>query len=185
MKYEDGKYYLVYNRGANRQDIFLTPENYEFCIRLMKKYLQHYRVSIMAFWLMPNHYHFLLRQNESGSISRFVQTVFNSYAQALNKMTGRSGTLFQGRAKGIQIKDDLYAVRLCQYIHHNPVAAGLVKMPADWKYSDYPDWVESLKSGVTDLSLRDAYYKRPEEYKRLTEEYIVEKEISKFAFEDM
>ena len=94
MKYEGNKYYHVYNRGANKQDIFRGRGDYELCLHLFGKYLSQYRVSIMAYCLMPNHYHLLLRQNEGGSISRFVQTVFNAYTQAINLSTGHSGTLF-------------------------------------------------------------------------------------------
>ncbi|MFA5832870.1 MAG: transposase [Bacteroidota bacterium] len=92
MKYENEKYYHVYNRGANRQNIFLKNENYEYCINLLLKYSPQYHVSIFAYCLMPNYYHLLLRQNGNGSIGRFIQTVFNSYTQAFNKITSHSGT---------------------------------------------------------------------------------------------
>ncbi len=183
MKYEDDKYYHVYNRGANKQDIFRERGEYELCLGLFGKYRSQYRVSIMAYCLMPNHYHLLLRQNEGGSISRFIQTVFNAYTQAINLSTGHSGTLFQGRAKGLEITSDEYAVRLARYIHFNPVAAGLVLKPEAWEYSDYRDWCGIRKADLSDLALRDTYYENPQEYKTLMDKYVIDREISRLTLE--
>lgn len=183
MKYEYDKYYHVYNRGANKQNIFLDRSHYNLCLHLFGKHLSQYRVSIMAYCLMPNHYHLLLRQNEGGSISRFIQTVFNAYTQAVNLSTGHSGTLFQGRAKGLEITSDEYAVRLARYIHYNPVAAGLVSKPEVWEYSDYRDWSGIRKADLSDLALRDRYFDNPREYKTLMDEYVIDGEISRLTFE--
>ncbi|HEY9166647.1 MAG TPA: transposase [Candidatus Kryptonia bacterium] len=183
MKYQDEKYYHVYNRGANRQNIFIGPASYDSCLRLLKKYLSNYGVSIMSYCLMPNHYHLLLRQNVRGSISGFLQTVFNAYTQAINLSTGHSGTLFQGRAKGLEIISDEYAVRLCRYIHYNPVAAGLVSKPEDWEYSDYSVWLGIREPVLSDLRLRDVYYRDPREYKTLMDEYVMDREIAELTLE--
>jgi len=106
MKYEDNKYYHVYNRGTNKGTLFYNNENYLYCLKLIEKYRSKYDITIVAYCLMPNHYHFVLRQNENGSISRFLQTTFNAYSQAINKELQRSGTLFESRAKGILIDSD-------------------------------------------------------------------------------
>ena len=165
MHYEDQKYYHIFNRGANKQKIFYCDENYSYCLRLFKKYLDRYNVSMIAYCLMPNHYHLLIRQNEAGSISRFLQTVFNSYSQAFNRMSGHSGTLFEGRPKSVEVVDDNYAVRLCAYIHRNPVAAKLVSRPEDWRFSDYVDWIGMRETCMSDLSFRDSHFNLPAEYK--------------------
>ncbi len=184
LRYQDKKYYHVYNRGANKQNIFLSYGNYDFCLRVVGKYLPKYHVSVMAYCLMPNHYHFLLRQNDNGSISRFIQTTFNAYSQAINLSSGHSGTLFQGRVKGLEITSNEYAVRLARYIHYNPVAAGLVGKPEAWEFSDYLDWAGFREGKLSDLTLRDAYYSSPREYRTLMNEYIIEKEILNLAIEE-
>ncbi len=184
MSYEDEKYYHVYNRGANKDLIFLNSENYRYCIRLLEKYLPHYKISILAYCLMPNHYHFLLRQNVGGSISHFIQTVFNAYTQALNKTADRSGTLFQGRAKGIEIDSDEYAVRLCRYIHYNPVAGRLVRMPEEWEYSDYRSWIGEREGVLTAFELRNGYFGSGVEYKKFMDVYGNDDEIKKFIFDE-
>ena len=178
MKHEDGKYYHIYNRGANKQKIFYSDENYFYCLHLLEKYRIQYAVSVIAYCLMPNHCHLLLRQNAGGSISRYVQTTFNAYTQALNKVAGRSGTLFQGRAKSIEITTDEYAIRLCRYIHYNPVASKLAVNASEWNYSDYNEWITDGKPSIknsnalkVDFTLRDGYFNSGDGYKKFSEEY--------------
>lgn len=171
MKYETGKYYHVYNRGAHKQKIFLNSENYRFCLQLFRKYSAQYHVSILAYCLMPNHYHLLLKQNELGSISKFIQVVFNSYSQSFNKVTGHSGTLFQGRCKGIEVDSDDYTILLCRYIHYNPVSARLVSIPNEWPHSDYQDWIKRSDGDQEKMALRERYFGSAEVYEKFVSEY--------------
>ncbi|HYN87438.1 MAG TPA: transposase, partial [Ardenticatenaceae bacterium] len=112
-------YYHIYNRGAGRSLLFFGPDNYEHCLHLVKRYYQPYGAVVIAYCLMPNHYHFLLRQETDTPLSRFINVVFNSYVQAVNRQQGRSGTLFQGRFRHIRIDRDEYLLQLCRYIHRN------------------------------------------------------------------
>ena len=184
MKYEDEKYYHLYNRGANKNPIFFNPDNYLFCLKQFRKYKRQYEILIFAYCLMPNHYHLLISQKPGGSISQFIQTVFNSYTQAINKAFKRNGTLFQGRVKGIEVTTDEYAVRLCRYIHNNPVAAKLSVVPEDWKYSDYRAWIELDVNNLSTFSLRDGYFRNSNNYKRFMEEYETSEVIQKFMFDE-
>ncbi len=136
----DDQYYHVYNRGVHKSPIFFSAENYHYCISLLKKYNQKYSVDIVAYCLMPNHYHLLLRQNEGGSIARFLQTTFNAYTQAINKQQCFHGTLFESRVQSIHVNTEKYLFRLVCYIHCNPVIAGMVSLPEEWEYSDYHKW---------------------------------------------
>ena len=147
MKYLDSEYYHVFNRGAHKSKIFFLEENYLYCLRLLGKYSSQYLVSLAAYCLMPNHYHLICRQEAGGSISKFVQTTFNAYSQAVNKQQGHSGTLFEGKARAKHINSDSYILQVVRYIHLNPVEAGLVVRPGDWKFSDYLEWIENLSIG--------------------------------------
>ena len=169
MKYEPEKYYHVYNRGANKGKIFLSQENYRYCLRLMHKYAIEYKISILAYCLMPNHYHFFFQQSLEGSIQRCIQTLFNAYTQAFNKQHQRSGTIFEGRAKAREVDSDLYAVQLCAYIHLNPVSAQLINTPEEWEFSDYKEWIDIRNSDRTDLSLRNCYFDNGEQYRDFIE----------------
>jgi REP element-mobilizing transposase RayT len=137
-----GHYYHVYNRGCSREPIFASDANYLFLLRRAKLFLADYPLTPIAYCLMPNHYHFLFRPDEEKALSRFIQRLFNSYTQAFNKQQGRSGTLFEGRAKSIPVDSEDYALHLCRYIHLNPVKAGLVSHTVQWPYSNYLEWVQ-------------------------------------------
>lgn len=187
MHYEDDKYYHIYNRGAHQSLIFFSPENYRYCLRLLQKYKLKYRVAIVAYCLMPNHYHLVLRQSPEGSISNFLRTVFNAYAQAVNRRSGKSGTLFQGRPKARIIDSDAYALQVVRYIHLNPVIAKIVTAPESWQFSDYQAWIGATSSSLTDLSLRNAYFRDQKEYRDFVEAYKEESDtkiILKCIFEE-
>ncbi|MCR4439385.1 MAG: transposase [bacterium] len=136
-----GNYYHLYNRGVSRQNIFFSDENFLFCTRLIEKYARAHLIAVIAYCLMPNHYHLLVRQDGQAAVSRFISVVFNTYVQAVNRQLGRSGTLFQGRFLHVQVEREEYLVHLCRYIHLNPVVAGLVRNPEDWAFSNYLECV--------------------------------------------
>ena len=142
----DSLFLHYFNRGVNRAPIVFEDENYLYLIRLMYRFLPSYKVKLVAYCLMPNHYHILLEELESKQGSRFIQRVFNSYTQAINKRYNRVGTLFQGSAKHIEIISMEDLANVIGYIHHNPVAAGYVRHPSDWNYSDYNEWSEKISS---------------------------------------
>ena len=145
-----GCYYHVYNRGCNREPIFANDDNYVFLLRRAKAFLADHPLSVIAYCLMPNHYHFLLRPDEDAALSPFIQRLFNSYTQAFNKQQERSGTLFEGRARSILVDTEPYALHLCRYIHLNPVRAGLAAHPAAWPFSNYLEWVEQRNGTLVD-----------------------------------
>jgi REP element-mobilizing transposase RayT len=126
-----GFYYHVYNRGAGRGLLFFNPGNYEYCLRLVKRYSERYGVAVIAYCLMPNHYHFLLRQETDEPLSRFINVLFNAYVQAVSRQQERTGTLFEGRFHHVWVDREEYLVHLCRYVHLNPVKAELVSLPED------------------------------------------------------
>jgi len=150
-----GQYYHIYNRGAGRALIFFGEENYDYLERLMRRYCQGYGAAAIAFCLMPNHYHFLRRQETDRSLSDFINVLFNAYVQALNRRRGRSGTLFEGRFRHARVDRWDYLIHLCRYIHCNPVKADLVTLAEDWPHSNYREWV-----GLRDGALKDEQFIR-------------------------
>ncbi len=135
-----GNYYHIFNRGVNRERVFVSGENYCYLQQLLPKYSSQKEIGIVCYCLMPTHYHFLLCQNDGGTISEFVNTLFNAYVQAFNKQQRRRGPLFEGRFRHVHVGRQEYLLHLMRYIHLNPVMAGLVKKPEDWRFSDYGLW---------------------------------------------
>ena len=167
-----GHYYHIYNRGANRERIFFNQENYAHCLRLVRKYSQEYQIAIIAYCLMPNHYHFLLRQDGETLISHFIGVLFNAYAQALNRENGRSGALFEGRFKDVHIDNYAYLLHLCRYIHGNPVKAGLVPMPEAWAFSNYLEWIGERPGKLVDYAFVDEFFPNRADYKEFVLDYL-------------
>jgi len=145
-----GHYYHIYNRGANRDAIFFREENYAYFLKLMKKYLLGNGIAVIAYCLMPNHYHFLLRLDAEVDLSEVLARLFRAYVLAVNKQQERSGTLFEGRFQDVHVDREGYLPHLCRYIHANPVKAGLVTDPDDWPYSNYPEWVGERPGKLVD-----------------------------------
>lgn len=78
-------------------------------------------VEIVAYCLMPNHFHLLVREIEDNGISKFMQKVTTGYTMYFNRRNDRSGALFQGKFKATHVADDRYLRYLISYIHLNPV----------------------------------------------------------------
>jgi len=174
-----GGYYHVHNRGADRGLLFFAPDNYEHCLRLIKRCQTRYGAAVIAYCLMPNHYHFLLRQDSETPLSRFVNVVFNAYVQAVNRQEGRSGTLFEGRFRHVEIDREAYLIHLCRYIHLNPVKAGLVQKPEDWPYSNYRDWMGLRYGTLRDQAFIREFVGNAEDY-----EALVNDEMQDMRFRD-
>ena len=115
---------------------------------------------------MPNHYHFLLKQETDITISKYIGVLFNAYVQAVNRQQRRSGTLFQGRFYHTLVTDESYLLTLCRYIHLNPVKAGLVKRPEQWLFSNYEAWTDLDNGAVPDDDVIRRYFPKPGEYRR-------------------
>ena len=134
-------YYHIYNRGVNHQAIFLDQSSWILFLNLLRNYFTRDLVDILAYCLMPNHYH-LLVYLKSDSFSKAVMQPFAlAFVKTINNQHGRVGPLFQGPFKNQLVDSDGYLTHLSRYIHLNPVTAGLVSHPADWEYSSYREYI--------------------------------------------
>ncbi|MCP4397931.1 MAG: transposase [bacterium] len=174
-----GEYYHIYNRGAKRQPIFRSDENYRFLLRRLKENTTKSSIAVIAYCLMPNHYHFLLRQDDDISISECIQSIFNSYTKAFNKMHGTSGTLFEGRFRSIHIDTDEYFTHLCRYIHRNPIDGKrpLVKNLNDWVYSNYLEWIGIRQGSLVDQHFVQGYFQDAKAYQNFVLSYQPTKRV--------
>jgi putative transposase len=160
----DSLYLHYFNRGVNRAAIVFDEENYLYLINVMHRFLPLYKIELVAYCLMPNHYHILLEEYEPKQASRFIQRVFNSYTQAINARYSRVGTLFQGSVKHKVIPSLADLASVVGYIHQNPVAAGLVKDASQWLYSDYNEWAGKVGSSRKIVQYRELLFGHANEY---------------------
>jgi REP element-mobilizing transposase RayT len=173
------EFYHLYNRGNNRQRVFYERDNYAFFLRQLWKYLIPV-LDIVAYCLMPTHYHLLILVKEASgvsetaevsAVSRGMQRFSISYTKAMNERYDRVGALFQGAFRAGHVDDNTYPVHLSRYIHLNPVSAGLVEHAEDWEFSSYRDYIglragrlPSPESVLCQLQLPHAYREFVESY---------------------
>ncbi|MCB8976102.1 MAG: transposase [Ardenticatenaceae bacterium] len=170
--YQPGHHYHIYNRGAHRLSIFREPDNYLFVLGKMKHFAQKLAITIIAYCLLPNHYHFLLRQDGDHPASLLPQRVFNSYVKAYNKRYQHSGTLFEGNFKPKPVHNDNYLLHLCRYIHANPVKHGLVQRLEDWPYSNYQEWIGVRPGTLVDRDFVQDFFPESGQYIEFVEDYL-------------
>jgi len=98
-------------------------------------------VEIIAYCLMPTHFHLILKQLKENGISIFMNHILNSYTRYFNVKHGRKGPLWEARFKSVLVESDEYLIHLTRYIHLNPATAMLVNKPENWKFSSYEEYV--------------------------------------------
>lgn len=183
--------YHIYNRGHNKQDIFLSNADYvgflnRLAILVGRKNPDEakYRLtpfdpsdfSILAYVLLPNHYHLLIKQNNDVTIDRLIAKLATSYAKEFNLKNKREGGVFRSKFRAKHCGDEKYFLTLSAYIHLNP------PNPLEYKYSS----IHEYKSGnfmICDPATLSSYYKSYKEYERFLKPYI--KSLQNRDFEDM
>jgi putative transposase len=165
-------YYHIYNRGAHQTSIFHEPTNYLYVIGKMKEYARKFHLAVIAYCLMPTHYHICARQDGEEPAGKLPQFVFNSYSKAYNLKYSHSGTLFEGRFRAKLIKTKSHLLHICRYIHGNPVKDGLVADPADWEYSNYLEWTGERKGTLVDRDFIENQFDNGEEYRKFLFHYL-------------
>jgi REP element-mobilizing transposase RayT len=171
-EYHSGGIYHIYNRGTHRAPIFREPENYLFVLRKIKSYVSELYLALLAYCLMPNHFHLLVRQDGDQPAGLLSQRVFNSYSKAYNKRYQHSGTLFQGPYRVKQVVQTAHLLHLCRYIHANPVKDGLVTEPGDWPYSNYLEWIGQRNGTLVDQAFVQEYFNPPTRYADFVMDYL-------------
>jgi putative transposase len=179
VKFLRGKYFHIYNRGANKKKIFFEEENYFYLLKKLKHYSKKYEFSVIAYCLMPNHFHFVFRQDGDNPLNIPIAFLFNGYTKAVNKRYNRTGTLFEGPFKSIEVENVNYLLELCRYIHRNPVDDGLVEKLEDWKFSNYLEWIGTRNGTLVDLKFRDKHFKDAKNYESYVKDHISIKQAIK------
>ncbi|MCU7930505.1 MAG: transposase [Candidatus Thiodiazotropha sp. (ex Codakia rugifera)] len=127
----------VIQRGNSRQPVFFESDDYQAYLAWLKEGADKHGCTIHAYCLMTNHVHLLLTPESPEAISKTIQFVGRQYVPYINHTYGKSGTLWEGRHKGCVIDSDAYLLTCMRYIELNPVRAGMVQKPIDYRWSSY------------------------------------------------
>ena len=159
MQFESSNLYHIYNRGNNKQPIFFNRNNYLYFLTKVKKYIAP-NCDILAWCLMPNHFHFLIHANNNtekiiketplkiNALTEGIRLLLSSYTQGINKQNNSIGNLFQQKTKFkcITDGDTNYGYTTFQYTHQNTLKAKLVTKLEDWEFSSFADYA-GLRNG--------------------------------------
>jgi len=201
--------YHVYNRGVEKRKIFLDEQDYKVFLSYLREYLSpkptlnelvkkefsfkdrifkgiprqpnnyHGQIELLAYCLMPNHFHFLIKQNNHiNSLKEFMHSLLLRYSMYFNKRYERVGSLFQGKYKAIIVMDETYVLHLSRYIHINPAEYTKNLLTA---YSSYPEYVGVRNTDWVKPKLVLSYFnnqkfvpefKKTSTYKKFVEDYL-------------
>lgn len=182
-EFQEKAYYHVYNRGVEKRNIFLDDQDYLIFLGLLKKYLageshnkktnRHSfktvgnKVKLLAYCLMPNHFHLLFYQIDEDGITLLMRRVMTGYVMYFNQKYQRVGSLFQGRYKASLINRDSYLDHISRYIHLNP------KNFRAWPYSSYTYYVGNKKAKWLNTTfILDLFQGDKLVYQKFLEEYV-------------
>jgi putative transposase len=167
-------YHHLYNRGANKAAIFFERENYLYFLTRIKYYSGKYKIKILAYCLMPNHFHIFLKQTTNDySISMFISSLLNSYVKSINRKYEKRGTLFESKTKNKQIEDETYFKWMIKYILENPVNAGLAENICDWEFSNAKDLLGLRNGKLTDVEYVKSFFQS----RKVMIEFLTDKSI--------
>ena len=134
---EETYFYHIFNRGNNKQPIFLEDDNYRYFLNLTQKHILPV-ADIYCYCLLNNHFHFLVKiKDQCKNPSQGFSNLFNAYSKAFNKKYNRTGSLFQRPFKRIRILDEIYLRQLILYIHLNPESHGIIDDFELYRFSSY------------------------------------------------
>lgn len=160
ISFENEHIYHIYNRGVEKRKIFTSNRDYQRFIQSFIYYtfaenklrfarfrpvdmftLNKKRVEVLAYCLMPNHFHMILREISDGGISNSIGQLSNSYTKYFNTKYKRVGPLFQGNFKAVWIENTEQLVHVSRYVHLNPYVANIVEKNINYRYSSLEEYL--------------------------------------------
>lgn len=186
IPFANGSFYHLYNRGINKQQTFSDKRDYShftktffyYQIANPKPRFSIYRqqktfpidetkkiVEIIAYCLMPNHFHLLVKQLQDGGISEFMRKFVHSYTKYRNTKHNSQGPIFQALFKAVHIETDEQLVHVSRYIHLNPLVALIVKDLQAYPWSSYPTFISLDNQPVAKEEIL-SFFKSPRAYEK-------------------
>lgn len=194
--FANGQYYHVFNRGVEKRPTFTTkyeyirakdtinlyrfgdlPIRYSKYLALNKEKKEKFlaelnenqlQIEIIAYCLMPNHFHFLLKQRRDNGVVKFVAKFTNSYTKYFNTKHERVGPLFQGVFKAVHVEDDEQLLHLSRYIHLNPVMGNIIKNEElrNYPWTSYQNYLNLVDNKMVSTEEIRSFFKTPMDYEK-------------------
>lgn len=192
IKFANGRYYHLFNRGVEKRDIFSLKEDYQHFLETLFYYQfgnpkpslsTHKRfklvdfennqkiIEINTYCLMPNHFHLLVRQLDKNGVQDFARKVLNSYTKYFNTKNKRVGHLFQGAFKAVPVETDKQLLHLSRYIHLNPFVANLVNKPEEYQFSSLQEYFEDLANNLCSTEIILNQFRNKKDYQKFIRDY--------------
>jgi len=175
-----GHVYHVINRANARLQIFFKKEEYKLFEKILTDGAEKYDMRILAYCIMPNHFHLVLHPKNDGDVQKFMQWITLTHTQrwhVVHKTIG-TGHLYQGRYKSFMIEVDQHLYTVIRYVERNPLRAKLVKKVEDWNYSSLIHRLNKTKSSI----LSDLPISLPKNYLRHVQEPLTASELSAMRY---
>lgn len=145
-----GLTFHAFNRGVDHHRLFLAECDYDVFLDRIAMAVSRGGLTLLAYCLMPNHFHFLITQHTPYAISKFMKEITFAHSLRTNRLLRRKGHLVQGRYKFKSIDNQFSLVLLSRYVHLNPVYAGLVPSADLWKHSSCLEYLHQRKCKFVD-----------------------------------
>ena len=203
-----GQVYHVFNRGVSKIPIFTVLREYKRAIGTIQYYMlkntpiryskylklvderkidiyknidtREKTVELISYVLMPNHFHFLLKQVSEEGIKSFVRNFQISYTRYFNTQHKRKGPLWESRFKSVLVENDEQLQHLIRYLHLNPATARLVNHPEDWKFSSYKEYLSEINDNSIICQFDNILDINPPTYRKFVNDQIsYQRELAK------
>ena len=157
--------YHVINRGNARRQVFYNPEDYQHFEQLLADATEQFSMRILAYVLMPNHWHLVLYPHKEGDLSKFMQWLTLTHTQQYHakRKTVGNGHIYQGRYKSFLVQKDNYLLQLIRYVERNPLRAGLAKQAEEWRWGSA--W-RRYKGSLAEKKLLTNFLNLPRDYRQ-------------------
>jgi putative transposase len=127
----------VLNRAVRRARLFDDAGDYQAFMTTLIEAQRRHPVRLLAYCVMPNHFHFVVWPSAEGELSRFMQWLTATHSKRWHNYRGTEGTgsVYQGRFKAFPVQNDSHFLTVCRYVERNPLRAGLVERSREWPWS--------------------------------------------------